>query len=212
MFNVDMLGSYNEKDFQKCEDEFLKGCIEFKEPATFLQSFFKNFIIIFPLLMILIIGILIKIRLIDFLFTFNNIFKILISACIIALICNIIHKLLHAVLYPSIVIKNIIKNPKLLYGFYNFNIPISKKKFILISIFPNLILGFLPFMIWMLGLFDYQTLFSQSLIIIAMINIFAGIRDYFNIYSTIKQVPDNAYVFNYGIRTYWYYPENKKMP
>lgn len=36
-----------------------------------------------------------------------------------------------------------------------------------------------------------------------MINITSGIGDYLNVYLTIKQVPKNVLVQNYGYHSYW---------
>ena len=67
-----------------------------------------------------------------------------------------------------------------------------------------MILGFIPYAFWILGAFDFNPLLSQTVIIFAMINIVSGVGDYLNFYLSLRQVPKNALVQNYGFHTYWF--------
>ena len=40
--------------------------------------------------------------------------------------------------------------------------------------------------------------------------IFGGIGDFYNVRNVFEQVPKDAYVFNYGIHTYWIEDPRKK--
>ncbi len=74
----------------------------------------------------------------------------------------------------------------------------SKKQFIFMSMLPNLVFGFIPFIIFLI---------FPNLIILGSLGVFAigaGAGDYYNVYNTITQVPDGAKVYMSGMHTYWY--------
>lgn len=105
-----------------------------------------------------------------------------------------IHELLHCLIYP--------KNSKIEMFRSNFCMfvtsvdEMSKARFILMNMFPNIFLGVLPIVISIL--FQNNTLFTFG-----FLSLISGISDYDNIYKTVKQVPDGTNVFNSGIHSYW---------
>lgn len=68
----------------------------------------------------------------------------------------------------------------------------------------NLILGYIPFILFIIGVFDFNRSISNLVGILSWIMIASGIGDYLNIYNTVKQVQKNADVFNYGFHSYWF--------
>nr|WP_243176859.1 DUF3267 domain-containing protein [Clostridium gasigenes] len=125
-------------------------------------------------------------------------------AIVLSIVSLIVHEFLHAFSYPKNVVKEIWVKPDELAAFVYCNAPVSKKKFIWIVLCPNVVLGFIPYVLWIQGVFDFNPLVSHAIIIFAMMNIISGIGDYLNFYLTIKQVPKNALVQNYGFHTYWF--------
>lgn len=79
----------------------------------------------------------------------------------------------------------------------------TKGRFIFMSLLPNLIFGFIPYIIAM---------FNPSFIILGFfgaLSISAGIGDYINVFNTLTQVPKGALVYLHGFNSYWYLPKKK---
>ena len=76
----------------------------------------------------------------------------------------------------------------------------SKTRFIFMSMLPNLVFGFLPFIVFLvrpdlvgLGLFGLICLGS-------------GFGDYINVFNALTQVPGGAKIYMSGLHTYWHKP------
>ena len=77
----------------------------------------------------------------------------------------------------------------------------SKHRFIFMSLLPNIVFGFLPYMISFLGI-QYLTLAVLGVIAIGMC---AG--DYYNVFNALIQMPKGARTYLYQMNSYWYIPE-----
>lgn len=77
----------------------------------------------------------------------------------------------------------------------------SKQRFIFMSLLPNIVFGFLPYMISFLGI-QYLTLAVLGVIAIGM-----GARDYYNVFNALIQMPKGARTYLYQMNSYWYIPE-----
>ena len=78
---------------------------------------------------------------------------------------------------------------------------ISKSHFIVMSLMPNLIFGFVPFLLYLI--------FPQLgfLGILGATSIPMGIGDYYNIINALTQMPKGARTYLHGFHSYWYLPE-----
>ncbi|RHB08015.1 DUF3267 domain-containing protein [Coprobacillus sp. AM42-12AC] len=77
----------------------------------------------------------------------------------------------------------------------------SKQRFIFMSLLPNIVFGFLPYMISFLGI-QYLTLAVLGVIAIGM-----GAGDYYNVFNALIQMPKGARTYLYQMNSYWYIPE-----
>lgn len=77
----------------------------------------------------------------------------------------------------------------------------SKSHFIVMSLMPNLIFGFVPLLLYLI--------FPQLgfLGILGATSIPMGIGDYYNIINALTQMPKGARTYLYGFHSYWYLPE-----
>lgn len=75
---------------------------------------------------------------------------------------------------------------------------ISKWRFVFMSMLPNLVFGFIPFIIF---LFNPSWVFLGTLGALA---ISAGAGDYYNVFNAITQVPNGAMTYLSGMHSYWY--------
>lgn len=117
-------------------------------------------------------------------------------ACVTSMLVIFPHELLHAVCF---------KDEVYLYTDFKRGMAfvmglevMSKSRFVILSLFPNLVFGVLPFVLWLifpkivfLGFFGALCL-SQ------------GAGDYMNVYNCLTQVPKGAKVYMSGYHSYWF--------
>lgn len=77
----------------------------------------------------------------------------------------------------------------------------SKQRFIFMSLLPNIVFGFIPYLISFFGV-QYLTLAVLGVIAIGM-----GARDYYNVFNALIQMPKGARTYLYQMNSYWYIPE-----
>lgn len=77
----------------------------------------------------------------------------------------------------------------------------SKQRFIFMSLLPNIVFGFIPYMISFLGI-QYLTLTVLGVVAIGM-----GAGDYYNVFNALTQMPKGARTYLYQMNSYWYIPE-----
>ena len=77
----------------------------------------------------------------------------------------------------------------------------SKIRFILLSLLPNILLGFVPYLIGML--------FPQFVFFLTFgtISIGMGAGDYYNVFHALTQMPKGARTYLYQFNSFWYLPE-----
>jgi len=118
------------------------------------------------------------------------------TGLIASLISAIPHEFLHAVcfrkdagiyLYPK-------GNALFVYGMED----MSKTRFIIMNLLPNIVFGWIPYLVF---------LFHPDMIglgLFGLINTGGGFGDYFNVFNAITQVPANSWIYLAGIHTFWH--------
>lgn len=110
------------------------------------------------------------------------------------------HELLHAICFKEDV-----------YLFTNFSHgmlfvagpeDMSKTRFIFMSLLPNIILGFIPYLLFIINP-DWILLG-----IFGSYNITAGAGDYLNVFNAITQMPKGTRTYLHHFNSYWYMPED----
>ncbi len=121
-------------------------------------------------------------------------------ATIFAGMSSPVHELLHAICYKKDVYfyNNLSQGLLFVVGTED----MSKVRFVLMCLCPNIVLGLLPYMIFLIhpklvffGLF--------GLVCLGM-----GFGDYINAYNAIKQMPKGARTYLNGMHSYWYLDKN----
>lgn len=77
----------------------------------------------------------------------------------------------------------------------------SKARFIFMSLLPNIILGFIPYLIFLV---------NPNLVMVGAfgaLNISSGAGDYLNVYNAITQMPKGSRTYLHHFNSYWYMPE-----
>ncbi len=109
------------------------------------------------------------------------------------------HEILHAICFKkdAYIYSNLRQGMMFVIGTED----MSKSRFVFMSLLPNLIFGFIPFI---LGLI-YPNLFG--LLIFGMICISMGAGDYYNIFNALTQMPKGARTYLHKFNSYWYIPQ-----
>ncbi len=107
-----------------------------------------------------------------------------------------IHELLHAICYKKDVYYY--KNLSQLLYFVIGTEDMSKSRFIFMCLCPNIFLGLVPYIIFLI----YPNIVLLG--IFGLICIGMGFGDYINVYNAIKQIPKGAKTYLNGMHSYWY--------
>lgn len=82
--------------------------------------------------------------------------------------------------------------------------PITKGRFIFLSLFPNLVFGWIPWLLWLVLPIDPRlssVLWSFSLICITF-----GAGDYMNVANALRQMPKGSMQVLSGFNSFWFRP------
>ena len=76
----------------------------------------------------------------------------------------------------------------------------SKARFVFMSLLPNLVFGFLPYLIYLMT--GQAVLGTLGTLAIGM-----GAGDYYNVFNALTQMPRGARTYLHQFNSYWYMPE-----
>ena len=79
--------------------------------------------------------------------------------------------------------------------------PMKKSRFIGMSLAPNIVFGVIPILIYVI--FPITSV-TRALMTLGILSVMSAGGDLYNVYNTLRQVPNGAYVVLSGIHTYWY--------
>ena len=77
----------------------------------------------------------------------------------------------------------------------------SRGRFVFMSLLPNLVFGFLPYILFLI---------HPSWLVLGVfgaMSIPCGFGDYFNVFNALTQVPRGGLVYLSGMNSYWYLPK-----
>ena len=182
-------GNYN-GDPETLAQRHVEGAVQFKEFEDLKQ--FAIIMNVFALVVLLLMEVLGWLRSGEILTDFWG--------AILAMVCMVPHEFLHAVCFRGEVkMYNNLKQGML---FVLGTEDMSKAQYVFMSMLPNLVFGFIPFLIFMI--FPHMTMLGTM----GALGICAGAGDYVNVYNCLTQVPKGAVVFSSGIHTFWYQPNH----
>lgn len=119
--------------------------------------------------------------------------------CIASMLTLFPHELLHAICFRETVYMytNFRQGMMFVTGTEN----MSKARFVFMSLLPNIVFGFVPFIIFLI--FPSLSFFGTS----GALSIGMGAGDYYNVFNCLTQVPKGGKVYMYGMNSYWFMPE-----
>ncbi len=165
--------------------------VKFKEPEDSKKLSAIVTIISIPLLVILCIPIFMK--------GYQDTFEAIGIGSILALLVLFPHELIHAICFKEDVY--LFTNLKQGMLFVVGPEDMSKARFIFMSLLPNIILGFIPYLIFLV---------NPNLVILGAfgaINIASGAGDYLNVFNAITQMPKGSRTYLHHFNSCWYMPE-----
>lgn len=121
--------------------------------------------------------------------------------CAIGCVLLLPHELLHGICFPKkahVELYQMISPSKM---FVAANEPMSRGRYIFMRLFPNLILGIAPLIIWMC--ISPETYLAKTFFSIGFINVVAGVEDYMNITKTMRFTPPFSQIYVSGLKTYY---------
>ncbi|MEG2540046.1 MAG: DUF3267 domain-containing protein [Clostridium sp.] len=205
MYNIKYMGKY-EREEQLLTGELDPRAVKYDEPDSISEIFNMGFKLFSPVFIAIFVLIFIRVRFWSVSIwdiNFVNLGLALVVGFVLQIAFIAVHEILHAVSFPRKARKEVWVKPSEFVAFVYSSAIVSKVRFIWMSLCPNIILGFIPYLLWMLGIFGFGSLLSNIVIITAMFNIMSGVGDYLNVYLTIKQVPKGGFVQSYGLHSYW---------
>ena len=191
-------GKYNGEVEEFESSKNIVNAIKYKEADT-VEEMAK--IITLPANIIQLVLLLIVFLIVGF-DNFDNTLLLLILSFFVSLLTMIPHELLHGICYKNKVY--LYTNFKQLMLFVVGEDHMSKWKFIFMCMLPNIVFGFIPFILFLI---------NTKLVFLGMLGamcISYGMGDYYNVWNTIMQVPTNGMVFSKGHNSYWYVDEKVK--
>lgn len=127
----------------------------------------------------------------------NTLFDIV--GAILSIVVMIPHEFLHGLCFKGDVYmyENLKKGMLFVVGPGTF----SKAEFIFMSMLPNIVFGFIPYIIF---LFDH----SQTMLgTLGAFSIAAGAGDYYNVWNALTQMPKGSRTYMHGMNSFWYMPQ-----
>lgn len=178
-----------------------KSAVKFREPDTFFKMMLASLWFIIPVIILVGIAIYIKAELGNLSKTPDS-FNLL--GFLLAFIGIVPHEIIHALLLPKDAEVHFWYSPKSISAFVHSTYPISKNRFIMISLAPNIILGLIPLIVW---IFIPENDLSDVLLSFANLSLLMGLGDYLNVFNTMRQMPKDAMTQLSGFNSYWYRKE-----
>lgn len=163
-----------------------EGAVMFKEPAPEKLGLIAN------ALSFVVIGVLVGVAYLrcgsfDFVDTLGIIASVLIL---------VPHEFLHALCFKEDVYMYTYLQQGMLFVIGDEDM--SKARFVFMSLLPNIVFGFIPFLIFLIY---PSAAFFASLGILA---IGGGTGDYINVINALTQVPKGAKIYMYRMNSFWY--------
>ena len=189
-------GKYDMNPDSLPHDEHEPSAVRFKEPDSM-----KKLTIVLNALSVIILALFAVLLFVrcgsELLFKFMGM-GMLIGA-LLSIVCFVPHEFLHAICFKDDVY--MYTNLKQIMLFVSGTERMSKSRFIFMSLLPNIVFGFIPFIIAMI---------FPSLTILGTFGVFSiasGVGDYCNVFNALTQVPNGAKIYMHKLNSYWFMPE-----
>ena len=181
-------GKYSTDEDLKAKREHHPKAVPFKEPGKNMFAFIAN---VFSIVTVVILGYVAYKRIGTIPHSSQMFWGLILSLLVL-----LPHELLHALCFKEDVY--LYYYPSRLLLFVHGVESMSRARFVFLSLLPNIIFGFIPFVIFMI---------NPSLIWLGTMGVMSigmGFGDYINVFNALTQMPKGAMTYLSGFHSYWY--------
>ena len=199
--NLEWKGIYKNVD-QLPVGDLPERAVKFKEPDSMLKLNVIASLFVIPVIILIILAIILKSYLIGegiYIVYFNF------PAIILALLSIFPHELLHAICFPKNQKVQLWLMPAFMGAFVVSTAPISKRRFIFLSLLPNVVFGLIPLIIWLF--LPQDTELAAFVFTFSILCLSFGVGDYLNVFNASLQMPKGSIQQLSGMNSYWYMPD-----
>jgi len=183
--------------------ELPPNAVKFKEPNSLVMVNVIALFFLIPALMLVFLALVFSVVLHGELYLSFSLTKWLIAGVLFFLII-FPHEILHAICFGKDAEVELYVSPLAI--FVTSTVPITKKRFIFLSLLPNLVFGWIPLLLWVV--LPYFGSFSNVLFFFALLSIVAGAADYMNVFNAMRQMPKGSIQQLSGLNSYWFMPDD----
>ena len=203
MFNIKYKGKLKNLKQLSVNSKLPKGAIKFDGDDSIAQTQQEAIKMFKPFLIPLFIISFIRLVSLELEYVFNIKTIIFIAAIVlIDYLAIYIHELIHALCYPVKAEKTIWRYNKHTWLTYC-NAPVSRMRFIIISLAPLIILGVIPYVVWLFTANKFTWIPSFLFLNSTLFFMISSCVDCLNVYIILQLVPKDAFIINHGIHGYW---------
>ncbi len=191
------MGKYDLNEDSLPQREHPEGAVRFKEPETSAKlGMIANGI-----------GIVIALITIPLLFMRGGIYAFKFWGVVLMVLSLFPHEMIHAICFREDVYMytNLRQGMLFVLGTED----LSKGRFIFMSLLPNILLGLIPFVLFMIWPYVVPSTYAWDMGVLGTfgaLSLTAGAGDYINVYNALTQVPKGAKTYLSGFHSYWYMP------
>ncbi|MDE6518919.1 MAG: DUF3267 domain-containing protein [Ruminococcus sp.] len=178
-------GKFNGDENSLPQREHPTGYVQFKEAENI-----KEFAIVMNIMAMVITFILL------FMVSYIAKERTSLTGIFLALVSLVPHEFLHALCFKEDVYMytNLKQGMLFVVGTED----MSKARFIMMGLCPNIVFGFIPFILFLI--FPNLTVLGT----LGALAIGMGAGDYYNVFNALTQVPKDAKIYMSGFHSYWY--------
>lgn len=129
----------------------------------------------------------------------NDAVQFFVLGCFVGFLLSVVQTLVQAMAYPRKAEMELWASISWAALFIYSTTPVSKRRFVFISLLPVSVLGFLPLLLWAFLWPTYSALLG-----IAFFGITSNAGNLVNVFHTLRQVPRGSMTVGSGFHSYWY--------
>ncbi|MBR5490512.1 MAG: DUF3267 domain-containing protein [Oscillospiraceae bacterium] len=186
------MGKYDLNPDNLPHGEHKEGCVKFKEAEDSKKLAFWANIAAFAIMLVLAVPTCLRLE--DRIFDH---FLAIYLGIIVSMLVLFPHEILHAICFKEDVYLYTNWRQGMLFVIGPEDM--SKGRFVFMSMLPNLVFGFLPYILGMIFA-------SPFLLALGTLTVGMGAGDYYNVFNALTQMPKGARTYLYKFNSYWYMP------
>ena len=205
MFNIRIMGDYTSDEQLIVRKEIPENAVEFGIVSDLKKEFVRGSVILLPLFVLMVILTMFKVKEYDYHLKMDlHLILSFVLAMLAIHFLTYVHEFIHALFYPREALKTIWRAKEEGAYFVYCEEMIDRNRFIVMCLAPMFILGIVPFVLWLLLPAMLPMPYDMTLAFVIWIMTIMAMGDVANVYHVLKEVPDGAKIFNYGLLRSFY--------